>query len=466
MTRRFTLNRRQLLAASGMLAGSLMLPSRRARAQTAPPKRLVIFFTQHGTVYDNWKMRPNGAPDDGTAFTADLGGLAESDFSTILQPLYPFREKLAVVDGLSMASAEADDLGNGHDIGTRHSLTGAFLVDGAAGGPSIDQVVAQQIRSPGRIDSLELAVIGALNGGAIWRGAGQSVPPDSSAQSVFNRVFPAQDGGTTITPDDLVRAAQPSVLDLVQNEYDLTSKRLTGLDGQKLAQHRDLVRAVQQRLLDLANIQCTRPSAPVIDNSDEAAAYESRASAMFSLTTAALACDLTRVVTIQMGQLGASQIGAPPGDVHAEYAHQVEVDETAKAFMTTYHNVHARQLAELLSLLDAVPEAGGTLLDSCAVVWCGELADGVHNYRPWPAVVAGGALGASGKYVRLPIATPNPSIATNFPNYVPTIGPPHNRFWVSVGQALGANVDTLGETTLTCPDGQTIDCTGPLEELG
>ena len=60
------MNRRSLLkAALGLSAGSLFLPSRlrRAHAQAAPPKRVVFFYTQHGTVYPTWRMRQANLPE-------------------------------------------------------------------------------------------------------------------------------------------------------------------------------------------------------------------------------------------------------------------------------------------------------------------------------------------------------------------------------------------------------------------
>jgi hypothetical protein len=461
--KRIALSRRQLLGATGLLAGSLFLPSR-ARAQGAPPKRLVVFYTQHGVVPDNWRMRPNGVPE-GVSFDEDITALAENEFSPILQPLHAFRDKLLVVDGLSMASAEADLIANGHDVGTRHSLTGKRMVDGASGGPSIDQVVAQQVRAQGRIDSLELSIIATASGGAVFRDAAQSIPADSSPGSVFDRVFPPSSGKGELSDADRVRTAQASVLDLVAAEYERTAPKLSGADRAKLDLHRDLVRGVEQRIIELGNVVCEAPPRPNDSNQGPFNELIDRfASSMFGLTAAALACDLTRVVTIQSCQLDAANIGAPPGDVHADYAHQASQNPTAKEFMTNYGRYHAQQFAELLALLDSIPEAGGTLLDSCAVVWCGELADGDHNYHTWPAVVAGGAM-RGGRYVRMEPNTPNPSVATNFPNYVPLIGAPHNRFWVSVANAVGADVDTLGDAELTTPSGERIDCSGPLPEL-
>lgn len=464
-----SLSRRRLLAATGLAAGSLFLPSSRARAQTlaAPPKRLIVFLTQHGTVPTSWRMRPAGQPDD-VSFDADLSMLSESDFSPILQPLHSLRHKLLVVDGVSMASAEADVISNNHDLGTRHALTGARMIDGAGGGPSIDQLVAARIKAANRIDSLELAVVAAANGGAVFRGAAQSIPADASPSSVFERVFPAGvDTPGELSNADRVRKSQASVLDVVQAEYERLEPKLRGADRQKLQLHRELVRSVEQRLTGLADVRCERPNDFQDDGGSgfgSADFYDRRASSMFEQTAAALACDLTRVVTIQMGQLTNEHIGAPPGDVHADFAHQQSNDELAHQMMTNYGRVHATQFAELLALLDAIPEDGGTLLDSCAVVWCNELGDGEHNLSPWPVVIGGGAMRA-GRYVRIAPNTPNPTTATSFPGYAPVIGPPHNRLWVSVAQAVGADIDVVGDTQLTTPDGAVIDCTGPLTEL-
>ncbi len=454
------LTRRNMLAATGLLAGSLFLPSRRARAQSndGPPKRLVIFFTQHGTVYDNWKMRPAGNIG-AQSFTADLSSLSVGEFSTILSPLHAHRQKLTVVDGLAMACAEADALVNGHDLGTRAALTGALLNNGGAGGASIDQIVAGHVRVDGRIDSLELAVRSTRNGGAVWRGANQSIAADTSPSSVYSRLFPESFVGTSApTAAQRLAALQSSALDVVKNEYGVVSQQLSGSDRQKLELHRDLVRDIETRLTVAPSAQCARPGAP------SSGGYENDASSMFSLVSAALACDLTRVVTIQMDQLDNEQIGAPPGDVHVDFAHQQEGNGPARQYMTNYGVRHATQFAALLSALDAIPEGNGTLLDNCAVVWCSELANGVHAYRPWPVVIGGGAINP-GRYVYCNPSTPNPSPYDNFPNWVPTIGPPHQKMWVSVANAVGAPINSLGTTSLTCLDGSTVDCTGPLGAL-
>ncbi len=68
MNRTAHLRRRSLLKGGlGLGLGALALPSllpRGARAEApGPVKRLLILMTEHGTVYDNWRMRPGCMPD-------------------------------------------------------------------------------------------------------------------------------------------------------------------------------------------------------------------------------------------------------------------------------------------------------------------------------------------------------------------------------------------------------------------
>jgi hypothetical protein len=335
------LRRRRFLQSAGLLGGTLFLPSLwspRARAQQAPPRRLVVMFTQHGFVYDSVKVRPPGTSETAD-FDVALSDLDETSLSRVLLPLADVRDKLTVVDGLAMISAEGDVVFNEHDKGTRHALTGAPILrtdSGTfAGGPSLDQLVARAIAAEGRLPSLAFAVTGATNGGAIWRDAGQAVPPDTNVFGAFARLFPPTNGnGSSLSSSDRVRAAQGSVLDVVADQYDALLPRLSGEDRQKLQLHRDLIRAAETRVQQLQQLQCVRPDEPSVDDDfSHLAFYESRFDAFVDITAAALACDLTRVVTIQMSQLRNDHVGIA-GDVHADYAHNSETNPAAIEVMS------------------------------------------------------------------------------------------------------------------------------------
>jgi hypothetical protein len=469
--KRISLSRRRLLQSLGLGAATLLLPSTRSRAQAAaPPKRLIVMFTQHGFVYDSVKLRPAGVNVDGD-FDVALSDVDDDQLSRVLRPLSGFKNKLSVVDGLSMASAEADILFNEHDKGVRHALTGKSIIDdpaGAQGGAaSVDQLVARQIGVAGRLDSLEFGVIGATGGGCVFRDANQPLPPDSDPRGAFARLFPADDDGGEVSDADKVRLGQASVLDLVQQQYTDLLPRLSGEDRAKLELHRDLVRGAELRVRALQDFQCARPDAPdLVDDFNNVAHYESRFDAFVDITAAALACDLTRVVTIQLSQLRNDHLGIA-GDVHADYAHNSETNPESIEVMSHYGEVHADHFRRLLAALDAIPEEGGTLLDNCAVLWCSELATGTHKFNIWPALVGGGAGGAlrTGRYLRFAPATPNANPNPTFSGVERVIGRPHNHLLTTLAQAVGADVEAVGETELLTTEGQRVDCTGPIDEL-
>jgi hypothetical protein len=95
------LSRRTVLRGAGAVLALPFLEAMQARAQTAPPKRLVLFFSPNGTVYDRWAPTPTP-----TGFT----------LSPILAPLAPFQSKLTVLGNLDMASALTGP-GDGHQKG-------------------------------------------------------------------------------------------------------------------------------------------------------------------------------------------------------------------------------------------------------------------------------------------------------------------------------------------------------------
>ena len=111
------------------------------------PKRFLLFYTHHGLYRPAW-MLPG---DSDRVWEANLS----DGLSDILSPLSAYTDRMLVVDGLSLLSAEDDVDGLRHAIGQIHSTTGAAtqLVGGAftSTAPSIDQLIAHRSVFP-RID--------------------------------------------------------------------------------------------------------------------------------------------------------------------------------------------------------------------------------------------------------------------------------------------------------------------------
>ncbi|MEE2787883.1 MAG: DUF1552 domain-containing protein [Myxococcota bacterium] len=468
------MNRRKFIQATGLAASTLFLPSlhgRYARAQgvPAPPKRLIVFFSQLGTWHPDWKIHPANKPTD-AFWELSLSGMAEAEFSKALKPLYPYRRKTVMIDGLAMVSAEVDQTDARHAKGQVHALTGAniSLVDGTVLGSakSIDQRIAEAIADFNRWKSLEIGV-GTETFNIAFSGDKQTLPFEMNPANLYRRLF-VNSGLTADEPASISLSGRGRILDRLKTQYARLTGRLSSEDARKLQVHQNLIETIEQRISNLANLTCANP--PVL--LDDFETYQAQYQAYVPMITAAFSCDMTRVISIQMGELSKMEVLGTPGDLHDEHSHAVFTNPESAAIMTKYTAVHAQHVAELLSALDAVPEGNGTLLDNTLVAWVGELGDGSHGYDRWAAMLFGGGGGFStGRLLHYPRKTPivgrsavSPDVDHLLPSYE-TMGVPHQKFLTSVCQAMGLQTDRMPVETLRGKNGETVDCTGPLTEL-
>ncbi|MGE0784746.1 MAG: DUF1552 domain-containing protein [Sandaracinaceae bacterium] len=479
MTKRRGFSRRDALRALGIGSAAALFPSAvwrpsRAKAQDGPP-RVIFLTTQHGAPRQHWKMDlPGLAPDADSA--VDLGPLDRSQFSQVLDPLYDVRQRLTVVEGLAMMSAMLDEPGNNHGVSWAHLLTNhpadytnPYQTGGGAHpyatAISIDQYIASQTAAPGTIPSVEWGYGGRFGSGPIGYSTdtdGAWLPFEDSPSRAFDRLFPMgppmPDDPTPPTRRELIRAERPSVLDLAARQYDRVMPTLGAADRDKLMLHQQRIRELELQLRAPGGGGGGAMCDPTFDST------VARMDAFFRLTTIALSCDLTRVIALNVGQLTPSEFGAPPGDVHQDYAHGTSVE--AYQYMADYYRVHAEQLKTLIGYLDEVPEGDGTLLDNTMIVWLTELATGGHDMADGITVVAGGGRGAlhPGRYVRFAQNRPAPCRSYGCQSGA-SVGPGQSHLFVSAMRAMGMSDDGFGQRSGTALDGSTIDMTGPLPML-
>lgn len=490
---RFTrFGRRSFLQAAGLTSGSLFLPSlmgERAAYAQAMPKRLVVFYTQHGPVTGKWELRPTGmAATPDAEWELPLGPLAATDFSATLAPLYANRADLLVLEGLALTSAIADKQGNNHGVAGAHHFTGAM--DGSKH-VSFDQYVADQIAVPGRFKSLGFTPnAGDVDGAGFYDTAGNAVTLARTDNfygflgNQFARVF---DGltGTTTKPTkpvglDLSRARRQASVEFVRGQYAKTMAKLGADDRMKLSLHRDMLEDLALRVQSVSQIMCTKPPYPAKGSQTD---IEIANIVMTQLLPVAMACDLTRVGQVGHTQLRAVDLGAPSAlDVHQDIAHQAgDINGQAAGWMVNYHKVHAQQFAGMIAAFKAVPEGSGTMLDNSLLIWMNELANGGHDLYRMMYVMAGGKnLGLRpGRYLKYAETGPNPynllmtSPYGNTPggNYGSDkfgLGPAHSRLLVSIMQAFGVNRDSIGLAAAMGTGymkGAPITMTGPLPRL-
>jgi hypothetical protein len=421
------LSRREFLAGLGVVAASPFVPLLNASGQEALfPKRLILFFTPHGTVKKAWT--PSGSE---TSFT----------LSPILAPLARHQKKLVVLSGINM-----QDVGVGapHTKGLPLIWTGSKLLedntftraDGSGGmyfgwnsSASIDQVIASSLAPGTAYRTLEF---GVRSGGSnpasrmIYTDAQKPVAPATDPWSQFNRLFKGLSNGAT--------QERLSAVDLIKAELARIRPRVAVAERSKLDAHVDAVAAIERRLQTKANA-C---AGPMLGDALDAGKLENIPIVIdrqLELIASSLACDLTRFASLQYCFGDNDGYPYPWLNItegHHDLTHAGDSDQVAWDKVTKIHTWYSERFAYLLDLLDAIPEGNGTLLDNCCVVWGSELGTGnSHSFHSTPFIAAGGAGGAfaTGRYLEFSEKLD------------------HNRLLVSICHAFGmSSVDTFGNT--------------------
>jgi hypothetical protein len=361
------LSRRTMLR--GALGAGVALPfldammPRESRAQSVIPKRFGVMFSACGTTPELWT--PVGA-NPTVASPSKTNPAISTNFtlSPILKPLAALQQNIVVLRGVGMESTQAKygPIANVHDQGMTHMLTAIPLVegpsgagranhfvDGSAGGPSIDQHIAQAIGGKTLLPSLELGVnsrdtfleslvtqmcYGNLNpSDTNPRGKRATVvPPVDDPVQIFTRLFGTNQKGTPAQVIASLKNRQ-SVLDYAIGDYNSLMGKVGADDRSKLQQHMDFVRTIEDQLTRLisdplacpgsANIMPVSPARQVClrDQTLRTAAqmaadvaaqkagllpvnqcvtnYPAIGKLQLDLMVLAYSCDLTRVASMQ-----------------------------------------------------------------------------------------------------------------------------------------------------------------------
>lgn len=460
----------KLLGVTGVSSGLYGLGLQNLFALESPdgaPKRLLVISHCHGWPYDAWKIRPDGMPE-GAPWELNLSSLSKDAFSAPLAPLFPHRNRLLALDGLSLATAELDMDGNRHDTGWIHSWTGNWAdfsdTDTGAQSASIDQIISTHIARHDRLPSLEISVDDAGEAGRPISYAinGKRLPVENNAQSVWDRLFSPALGKNTLAP------RQRDVLEYAYTEYSRLAPRLGSAQQKKMGAHFELLLGLSDRIEGMATAQCG--GAP--EHAMELHNYTDRFDAFAELIGAAFACDLTRVISLSLGEMPTRDFGWDhlTDDVHKGLAHEIYNNPDKHQAMTDYLVMHAEQVARLVSVLESLPDSdGNSVMDNTLIVWGSELADGWHGYRHYCPVLIGGSWHfQTGRYLHWPHETPIeilvPAHVSN-EGYSKVSGKPHQHLLVSVAQAMGVDTESVGLERVQGQTGELVDCSGALPDL-
>jgi hypothetical protein len=412
-----------------------MVPAGTALAATAaaPKTRLGCIYIPHGATMDKWT--PKG---EGTSF----------EFSEILQPLAPFRDRVNVISDLAHAPVApwtGEDTGGAenHVRAAAVFLSGAHPVkkNEAHVGMTVDQIAAQHVGQDTPLPSIELSMeplnltcgdagfTCAYRNTLSWKSATLPLPMENNPQVVFERLF--GDGSTDAQRQER-RQQSRSLLDSIAQQVPSLEKDLPKGDRQRLRDYLDEVREIERRVKQV-DAQLSRnldlPDAPV----GIPAAFEDHLKLMFDLQVLAYKSEITRISTFMFARENSNAVypgaGVREGFHNASHHSNERKNMDQFAVINTYH---VKMLAYFLEKLRTTPDGDGTLLDHSMILYGSSLSDGnEHNFDPLPVVLAGGGSGQirGGRHLRHAPHTPMSNLL------------------LTMLDTLGARVDSIGDST-------------------
>ncbi len=386
-----------------------MIPARTLLAQTAarPSARLGFVYVPHGAIMDKWTPATEGA---------------NFEFTPILEPLEPFRDRLNVISGLGHRAADTTAV---HSLSPTTWLSGvrpkATQGVDAFAGVTADQIAAQTIGQDTILPSMELAtedhsgLIGSCDRdyGCIymntlsWATPETPLPMEINPRKVFERMF--GQGGSAA--ERLARIQEDkSILDAITKEAAALQIQLGPGDRQTMTQYLDNVREIERRIQraeqsqgDEALLLPARPAGVPFD-------YEEHIELMYELMALAYQANITKVATFMISREVSNrtypQVGVTDGH-HAISHHQNRADKMAKNVLIQTYNIG--MFGAFLDRLKHTPDGDGTLLDNTVLLYGSNMSNSnAHDHFPLPNLVVGGAAGRmqGGRHLRYADHTP------------------------------------------------------------
>lgn len=485
-----TVSRRLFLGGVGGMMVALpalnsLLPKTAVAQASTDPKRFICvksFSTQlikawypsmSGNGYQLHDDVYGGSKADGTTLLSQpLGGgpytqgllrdfESENGISQILgSKLNPFLDKLTLIRGLDFLPTVNHNFGG--LLGNFSSCTTATPCDADSlmDVPTIDQVLAYSPKFYPETPAVRaLHIAQGVEDAMSYTNYGD---PAAAVEQMKTRTNPLDvwtDLFSTLadSPNGEPSGPDPNALlvDHVMEQYRelKNSPRLSAEDRTKLDRHLNQLAEVEARLGGTATMSCTKPMEPgSLDNNTgtDPSDITTKWDLFLDLIVLGLSCDRTRIVTLGVHKaLGPG----PDGNDPTLYGHYHSEDASGGTWHGLAHdwgNAEARRqlaginqwIAEeffrvLIEKMDAVDESeGSTLLDNSLVYWGNELGFN-HIAYSVPCLLAGSAGGfiSPGRYLDYIDWEGQSFFSQEDGNVIKGI--PHNRFLVTVLQAMG-----------------------------
>lgn len=350
-----------------------------------------------------------------------------------MAPLEAIRDRALVVSNLSNAGpiGPSDrDHPYAHATLLPASGKGGRAPAGDYRGWSFDQVAADQLGQQSAFSSLQVAseTPRPCHGGGLcslylhasWRGTDSPLPPSVGLAATHARLFATSPTVQTPSARAAHARAEQALYDLLHQHSARYGPVLSSREQLQLDRYLEGVDALERRA-SLRPSTCA-PPASVASADDPTAAQR----AMADTLIAALACDLTRVVT---WELGAERSDRSLGFLgHAISHHDLSHFSEAVPGHAAIDAWYLEQLVYVVQRLDQTADPlGGSLLDHTVVAYVSSVGHGErHTPDGLDVILAGGGLGGLGEHRRM------------------EDGRPLADLWLGLLRQIGAEVDRFG----------------------
>ena len=374
MGRPFQLHRRAFLRGVG--GAMVALPRLNALgAVSAPPIRMVCVGTTFGFVPKLFFPEQTGR---------------DYEMPELLEPLAHHRRNFTVFSHLDHG---VNGVGGHQGV---HAFLSGILSKNSKGfeeqNISVDQKAAEMVGTGTRYPSMQFTSGSEANNLLSWTRAGVAIPPVQDPHMLFDLLFRAPKSGDL----EVLRRAhheRRSILDLVKEDAEVLRRRVGREDREKLDQYFTSVRSVEKRLTQ-SEAWLERPKPKVsytVPDGARSLDFIERVPIYYDLMTLALQTDSTRVITLEISDIGGNSGGFPITRGYHQLTHHGKVEEYIEE-LSIIETFHTAQFARFLDQLAGITESDGkTLLDhTMALLGSGMGNASSHSNLNLPLLLAGG----------------------------------------------------------------------------
>ena len=435
--------RREMLKLAGYGTGAALLTpilsqlaAHAAGDAKAVARKKIVFVMQCNGINPN-HLLPSGVtrPKNGKPTNDKLEevSLKDRELNKAVEPLAPFKDRLALVQGLSGRIALSDHSAN-------HGALGCFPANKGPMAQTIDCAIGEA--NPGIIPSIALGMAEKLDQTLNYQlsaaGPGKANPVQCAPELAFKALFGSVSGGNSRAAFD----RRTNLLDFMAGDVKRAQDGLAGEEKAKFDQYLEAFENLRDRQAKIDLIKDDlKAHAPKLDDKFKKPTETNRLESQFDIAAAALITGLTNTVLLTSGGGGQHfpafpELGVPVGGHHYGHGGGVE-GKTYEDCFVAVRQYHCKLIAGLAKKLESVKEGAGTMLDNTVIVYLSDSGDGHHpNLLEWPVVLLGdlgGALKTRGRYLQLPAygTKSHRTMANLYCTLLHAVGKPRDKFGVA-----------------------------------